>query len=891
MSTSGTGVCPACRDELVARAEGVSCPRCHVVFPVAEGITFYGEPCIDGDEAARFVEESGERVRAFAELREARRRRGHGEPYAWFRPFNESSRALEPLLPILAAALGEGGRLLDLWNRTGWTGAWLAGLFPDTEVVSLWEGDTDQLGYGGFLSCFGGRKLPDNLTLAFVDPAGPLPFGDDTFAVVNGLDTLHRYAPSPLIGEVLRVGTPDCAAVFPHVHLSNHEPDPWFERGGTQRHGREWGAYFDRVLADDDRRAWVMSEARLYEQSGALVIEDERDTAHYNGLVLVAGEQWDGEVVSAPAPPVGSPSASVLVNPLVEIDLTTGELRLDDADPAGIVAYMAVRHRVCVDALVLEPPLHSREVQTVVHARAGLRIGEIAEQLDTTVESLAAVLEGLVRRGLVVVAELPRTTVDVQRSYQDLRAEGDDFGALWEVLAERYGDRAVLRGDDGSSFGVDDLTLLTDALLGLFSDVGLAPGDAIAILAEPHPEYVITVWAAWRAGLVVVPLPTRFRGDALGVVADDLRIGLVFVDDAHRTRAPEGARTVVFDPDDPEVPLGPDHLAAVIEPWLGGEPTTTTAPPPGAPAVVLFTSGSTGSPKGVELTMRSLMQTSAALAEWSEIGHADVLMSTSGFHTMSGLRNPSLVALRSGATVVVPGSTGRHALGAAEIARRLGVTVVASGPGLLMALERGRERLPSSRPLGAVRSILTTGAPLDPDLAERTAAMFGIELGDYYGLTETGGFCGGSLGRAVGAAVEVHRDGRRAEIGEPGEIRVSGPSIATRYVGADSLARRDGWVYTGDRGVVGADGVVRLLGRDDGILKNRDGERVSGPEIEEVMATAAEVGELHAFVVAARDVDPDDGGLVADLRQRVHHELGAAKTPDRIDVVDALPGW
>jgi acyl-coenzyme A synthetase/AMP-(fatty) acid ligase len=187
-----------------------------------------------------------------------------------------------------------------------------------------------------------------------------------------------------------------------------------------------------------------------------------------------------------------------------------------------------------------------------------------------------------------------------------------------------------------------------------------------------------------------------------------------------------------------------------------------------------------------------------------------------------------------------------------------------------------------------------------------------VEIGDYYGLTETGGFCagtrpsqlagGGCLGRAVGAVVEVHVDDRRAAIGEPGEIRVSGPAIATRYVGDASLRRRDGWIHTGDRGVRGADGMVRLLGRDDGILKNRQGERVSGPEIEGVLtrhpdvrscavATVREVGELRAFVTVSPDVVVDDLGLVADLRALVHDALGAAKTPDRIDVVEALPSW
>ncbi|MDW3219143.1 MAG: AMP-binding protein [Acidimicrobiales bacterium] len=901
---SGCGACPTCRGRLAEVGGGLWCERCRSAVPVVDGIAFFGER---GRDPVAFATDDAPRFReGFVALSEARRRRGHREPYAWFRPFNESSRALEPLLPILEEALIGGGRILDLWNRTGWTGAWLAGLFPDVEVVSIWEGDTDQLGYGGFLEALPSAGRPDNLTLAFAHPGDPLPFVDDSFRVVHGLDTLHRYPEAALLDEVLRVGDADAVVVFPHIHLTNSEPDPWFERGCTQRHGREWGEFLDARLAGDRRRAWVMSEARAYTERASFAVRDERDTEHYNGLVLIADEAWEGRTLAAPPLPIDSSSATLFVNPLVDIDLTGGAVSVDDARPGSVVEYMTARHAVCVDRIGLAPDLTSRQLQLVVHARAGLTLGQIADRLDATVEGLREPVADLVDRGLAVVAEVAPATAASQRTYVDLRPEGDDFAALWDVLPARYGDGALLAADDGSIFTVEDVAVVTDGLRGWFADRGLVEGDAIALMAEPHPEYLMTIWAAWRAGLVVVPLPTRSTPAAVQAIRCEITPKAVFVDDRHRHRFRDDA-VVVFDPVDLEAELAEEHFAVVVEPFLDAPPPPGADQGPDVAAAVLFTSGTTGEPKGVELTMRSLMHTSAGVADFAGLRHDDTLMSLSGFHTMSGLRNPSLVALRAGASVVVPGPDAQHGLGAAECVRRTGVSVLTAGPSFVSAIETQADRLPASRPLGALRLLLSTGSPLDPARAARFERSTGVRVGDYYGLTETGGFCAGSLphaeadgslGRALGAVVEVHVDGRRAAVGEVGEIRVSGPGIAGRYVGDAVMARHDGWIHTGDQGVVDERGTVRLLGRNDALLNNRVGERVSGAEIENAIrahpgvasctvATTAERGELRALVVAIPDAGREY--LVADLRTRLHETLGPDKTPDRIDLVDRLP--
>ena len=92
-------------------------------------------------------------------------------------------------------------------------------------------------------------------------------------------DTLHRYPIHPLLGECLRVAAPTAPILFPHDHLTNSEPEPFFERGCSQRHGREWSSHLSTVLEGDPRRAWVLSEPAAFDRSAELVLADDPNTA------------------------------------------------------------------------------------------------------------------------------------------------------------------------------------------------------------------------------------------------------------------------------------------------------------------------------------------------------------------------------------------------------------------------------------------------------------------------------------------------------------------------------------------------------------------------------------------------------------------------------------
>ena len=147
------------------------------------------------------------------------------------------------------------------------------------------------------------------------------------------------------LAECLRVAGPEAILAFPHLHLTNSEPEPFFERGCLQRHGRDWSADLATVLDDDPRQAWVISEPKAFDRSRSLRLVDDADTTDYNALMLIGPSRWNGVVVSSATPPMRRQSASVLLNPAVRID-EKGCVEIERTALGGTVGHMLNRHEV-----------------------------------------------------------------------------------------------------------------------------------------------------------------------------------------------------------------------------------------------------------------------------------------------------------------------------------------------------------------------------------------------------------------------------------------------------------------------------------------------------------------------------------------------------------------
>ena len=505
--------CPSCRRGYQAEGQvsdngalvlgRLTCQACGLQIPVLDGFALFTEPRMTADQVApTALREMTERLFGapgdYDDYRVAKFDRGLQESYAAFQPFNESTRAAEPLLATLAAHLRPGDVILDMWGRTGWSGEWLAGLFPDHHVISLWEGDASVLGYRGFRHWLGQGRRARNLDILFVPPNRPLPFADHSVGVVYGLDCLHRYDLYPFAGECLRVARPDGALLFAHLHLTNAEPDPFFERGCRQIHGRDYRAWLDQALLADQRRGWVLSEATLFEAAPGEALQDDPGMDHYNGAVLIADPARSRLSVPTPADP--GPRGRFLLNPLFRLRPSRGDALVDDGHNGGEVGRLLDRHPIYRARLPSAPvPLADLEWLTLALALTG----STRAQIDTLTGGGA--LGALIAAELLLPVSVSRAAVDLQRFHANQLPPGDRERGLERLLRQLQDQpSAAIDLPDGSSLSGADLSLAVRAAMILLERAGLAPGAALALAAPAGPVDFILLLAGLSAGLEVV---------------------------------------------------------------------------------------------------------------------------------------------------------------------------------------------------------------------------------------------------------------------------------------------------------------------------------------------------------------------------------------------------
>jgi acyl-CoA synthetase (AMP-forming)/AMP-acid ligase II len=422
-----------------------------------------------------------------------------------------------------------------------------------------------------------------------------------------------------------------------------------------------------------------------------------------------------------------------------------------------------------------------------------------------------------------------------------------------------------------------------------------------------------------RVGLLVLDPLTCVRSYlaalAAGVTIAPLDPGATAPELADRVTALGLTALVVDHP--PTVPT--DGLAV----WMaaGAEPTLVAAgmaarpePKPTQAALIMASSGTTGPPKIVPLTEGNLLHTAACVAGHHGLGAGDRGYSPLPLFHINALVVGVLSAVVSGASLVVDRRFSRSAFwGTVD---RHGVTWLNLVPAVVSLLA-GAEAPPPAVP-ARVRFARSASSPLAPSTLAAFERACGIPVVETYGMTEAGsqitanpltGSRPGSVGRPVGLDLQVvDQHGRVVPAGAVGAVEIRGASVVTHYwspAGTQPAAKPattpEGWLPTGDLGVLDGDGWLHLVGRADDVI-NRGGEKIHPREVEEVLLAdrrvggAVVVGRPHtllghepvAYVTVAPD-HVDDGTLVDDLGRRCAAVLSRYKRPARILVAETLP--
>jgi acyl-CoA synthetase (AMP-forming)/AMP-acid ligase II len=488
--------------------------------------------------------------------------------------------------------------------------------------------------------------------------------------------------------------------------------------------------------------------------------------------------------------------------------------------------------------------------------------------------------------------------------------------ATW---VERHGRRradspAVAEGERVHATWAEFAAHTAGAAAGLRDDLGMVPGDRVAIVMRNRPEYLEALMAIWHAGLVAVPVNARLHRDEIAYILDHSGSSIALTDDEHA--------------DDVESLVGtvPSLKAAVVAPgerWTrlaGSSPAPLTDRLASDPAWLFYTSGTTGRPKGATLTHHNLLMMS--LSYFADIDHVratDSILHAAPISHGSGLYG--LPHIARGAVSVLPesGNLDGSEL-TALLARWSGLSFFAAP---IMVKRLAADPAVATADLTHLRTIIYGGAPMYLADLEDALAVFGERLAQIYGQGETP-MTITALSKAdhgdrdhprwrdrmqsVGAArtdVEVRvvdEDGNELRSGEPGEVLVRGDVVMVGYWNqpeATSATLRDGWLHTGDIGSLDEDGYLTLRDRSKDLIIS-GGMNIYPREVEEALLRHA--GVSAAAVVGRPDAEwgeavvafivPVGGAtvpLVDDLDRTCLEHIARYKRPKAYHFVDALP--
>ena len=467
--------------------------------------------------------------------------------------------------------------------------------------------------------------------------------------------------------------------------------------------------------------------------------------------------------------------------------------------------------------------------------------------------------------------------------------------------ARRFGDRTAYVTEGGWSLSYADLDRISDEVAIGLARRGVGVGDVVALVFPPGPEYLLAYCAAAKLGAITTGVNDRLSARERAQV-------LEIAEPAFVLTAPG------FAPDDHDsieatAAASADSVLLDVRERDGAPPPLP--PDPARPVAIIFTSGTTGVPKGAvycNRQLRFITQTDVG-DTWDGGGRS--FTGTSFAHL--GLMTKLPGNLRRGGTNFI--MTRWRARAALELLERERMTTVAGVPTQLALMLRDPEF--DRFDLSSLRFIVSGGGPITPQLAQEARARFDALLSTRYSCTEAGIGLGTafddpeedailSVGRPharVDLALRDEDDDVEVPRGEVGQVCLRSPAVMSEYWrdAAQTAAAftHDGFVRTGDLGWIDDAGRLRLVGRSKEMYV-RGGYNVYPVEIEAVLSTHPDVaavavvgrpddvmGEVGVAVVVPRDNSqlPD----LAALRDFAAPHIAAYKLPEALHVVDSLP--
>jgi fatty-acyl-CoA synthase len=484
-----------------------------------------------------------------------------------------------------------------------------------------------------------------------------------------------------------------------------------------------------------------------------------------------------------------------------------------------------------------------------------------------------------------------------------------DLCSLIERNAAFTSDKPAIHFDDETLSYAAFSTRIAQTARALRSEFGINKGDRVAVLSQNRPDYLVLLYACARLGAILVPMNWRLAVAEQMYILSDATPKALVLEQAFAPVLPAlaerllGTRVVGLD-FTPErgmtfdVLLASDHSND-----LGGNADLS------CPLLIVYTSGTTGRPKGAVLRQDALLWNGVMSQHMHGLTSDDHVLTVLPLFHVGGLNIQTTPALHHGATVTLHARFSPDATLRAIARDRPTLTVLV--PATIQAVTDHPAW--AAADLSSLRAVATGSTIVPPLLIDRMTKR-GVPVLQVYGSTETCPIAiytrlGGDLSREGSTglpglcceAAIVDAGGNEVAAGTPGEIVVRGPNVFTEYWGnadATRLALQDGWFRTGDIGERDADGYVRVLERKNNLIIS-GGENVYPAEVERVLMEHPDVVECGVIgrpdphwdeVPVAFVVKREGASLNAnDLRVHLQAQLARFKVPREIVFVDDLP--
>jgi long-chain acyl-CoA synthetase len=480
---------------------------------------------------------------------------------------------------------------------------------------------------------------------------------------------------------------------------------------------------------------------------------------------------------------------------------------------------------------------------------------------------------------------------------------GTNLATILTDTAQEHGDRVAIKLDD-TEVTYTQLDQGSALFAGLLKEKGIGAGDRVGIMLPNVPYFAIAYYGVLRAGGVVVPMNVLLKGREVGFYLSDPEAKAVFAWHDFAEAAEQGAS----DAGDVEViPVVPGEFEKLL---AAADPVTEVAERDGSDtAVILYTSGTTGKPKGAELSHDNMMRNAEIATQLGEVSADDVLLGALPLFHSFGQTCGLNASVRTGSCLsMIPRFDPGKAL---EIIERDKVTLFQGVPTMYTALLNfdGRDDVDTS----SLRLCMSGGSAMPVEIMRGFEEAFGCKVLEGYGLSETSPVASfnhpdrdrkpGSIGTPIeGVEMKVvDEDGKDVDQGEVGEIVIKGHNVMKGYYKRDEATAesiKDGWFSSGDMAKIDEDGYFFIVDRKKDMII-RGGYNVYPREVEEVLyehpaiAEAAVVGvpddsmgeEVGAAVVLKEGEELDEG----ELRDFVKEQVANYKYPRRIWFLDELP--